>query len=106
MNDGEAIETLGDKYRGLDRRFPARGVEAIDTGCLLTFPYPDDGAPQEVVIDTDEFTAVCPWTGLPDYGKLVVCYMPDRRCRHRGHIGDPGCPGSGLGDGRAAPGIE
>jgi len=80
MHDGETIETLGDKYRSLARCFPASGVEAIDTGCLLTFPYPDDGAPQEVVVDTDEFTAVCPWTGLPDYGKLVVCYTPDRRC--------------------------
>src|ERR671922_273538 len=79
MNDSETIETLGDKYRGLDRCFPARGVEAIDTGCLLTFPYPDDGAPQDVLIETDEFTALCPWTGLPDYGKLVVCYTPDRR---------------------------
>src|ERR671935_41079 len=57
MNDSDTIETLGDKYRSLDRHLPARGVEAIDTGCLLTFPYPDDGAPQEVVIDTDELTA-------------------------------------------------
>ena len=80
MDDSETLETLGDKYRSLDRPLPARGVEAIDTGCLLTFPYPEDGAPQEVVVDTDEFTALCPWTGLPDYGKLVVCYTPDRCC--------------------------
>ena len=29
-----------------------------------------------MVIDTDEFTAVCPWTGLPDQGKLVITYVP------------------------------
>ena len=80
MHDSETIEALGVKYHSLDRPLPARGAEAIDTGCLLTFPYPDDGAPQEVVVDTDEFTALCPWTGLPDYGTLVVCYTPDRRC--------------------------
>ena len=29
-------------------------------------------------LDTDEFTAVCPWTGLPDFGTLTVRYVPDR----------------------------
>jgi 7-cyano-7-deazaguanine reductase len=33
-----------------------------------------------VDIDTDEFTAVCPWTGLPDYGTLVISYIPGRSC--------------------------
>jgi len=70
----------GARYRALDRELPTRGVEAIDAGCLLTFPYPADGSRQEVTIDTDEFTAVCPWTGLPDYGTLVVRYTPDRAC--------------------------
>jgi len=71
---------VGERYRALDRELPTRGVEAIDAACLLTFPYPVDGARQEVTIDTDEFTAVCPWTGLPDYGTLVVRYTPDRAC--------------------------
>src|SRR5438105_8675643 len=57
-----------------------RGPEAIDTSVLLTFPYPEDGVEQEVIVDTDEFTAVCPWTGLPDYGTLVIRYTPDREC--------------------------
>lgn len=26
---------------------------------------------------TDEFTAVCPWSGLPDFGTLVIRYLPD-----------------------------
>lgn len=73
-------EILGGKYRALDRQLPVRGLDAIDAGCLLTFPYPTDGATQEIAIDTDEFTAVCPWTGLPDYGTLVVRYTPDRQC--------------------------
>jgi 7-cyano-7-deazaguanine reductase len=76
MND----ETIGEKYRGLDRRLPARDVADIDTACLLTFAYPDDGVAQDITIDTDEFTALCPWTGLPDYGRLVVTYRPHRDC--------------------------
>ena len=77
MNDADSI---GAKYRNLDRQLPIRGVEDIDTDCLLAFPYPEDGAPQDIVIDTDEFTALCPWTGLPDYGKLIVRYRPERQC--------------------------
>jgi 7-cyano-7-deazaguanine reductase len=73
-------DTLGAAYRALDRALPMRGVDAIDANCLLTFPYPIDGAPQEIAIDTDEFTAVCPWTGLPDYGTLVVRYVPYVQC--------------------------
>ncbi len=31
-------------------------------------------------MDTDEFTAVCPWTGLPDYGTLYIAYVPSHSC--------------------------
>ena len=27
-----------------------------------------------------EFTSVCPKTGLPDFGKLVLRYVPDKLC--------------------------
>lgn len=27
-----------------------------------------------------EFTAVCPKTGLPDFGTLCITYVPDRHC--------------------------
>lgn len=73
-------QALAERYRSLDRQLPARGLEAIDAACLLTFPYPEDAVEQEIAIDTDEFTAVCPWTGLPDYGTLVVRYTPRLQC--------------------------
>ena len=31
-------------------------------------------------ITVPEFTAVCPKTGLPDFGKVVVRYVPDKVC--------------------------
>ena len=73
-------EQLGEKYRGLERRLPVLDVAAIDVACLLTFSYPEEGVAQEITIDTDEFTALCPWTGLPDYGTLVLRYRPQRDC--------------------------
>ncbi len=74
------IPELKTQYEGLDRQLPAKGEEDIDPECLLTFEYEYPERDTEVVIDTDEFTAVCPWTGLPDTGELVITYVPSRSC--------------------------
>ena len=74
------IPELQEQYESLDSREDADSKAAIDPGCLLTFDYEYQGQDAEVVIDTDEFTAVCPWTGLPDFGTLTVSYVPDRSC--------------------------
>jgi len=34
----------------------------------------------EIEIEMPEFTSVCPKTGLPDHGTLVLRYVPDRLC--------------------------
>lgn len=34
----------------------------------------------EIEIRTPEFTSVCPKTGLPDHGTIVIRYIPDRLC--------------------------
>jgi len=36
--------------------------------------------PYEIEIAMPEFTSVCPKTGLPDFGKIVLRYVPDRLC--------------------------
>ena len=74
------IEELRENYEALDKRLPARSEEAIDPGCLLAFDYQYPEQPAEVVIETEEFTAVCPWTGLPDYGTLTITYLPQGKC--------------------------
>ncbi len=33
-----------------------------------------------IEIRTPEFTSVCPRTGLPDHGALVIRYVPARKC--------------------------
>jgi 7-cyano-7-deazaguanine reductase len=55
------------------------GEETIDPSCLETFPYAYPGRDVTVEIDTDEYTAVCPWSGLPDFGRLLVRYVPRTR---------------------------
>jgi 7-cyano-7-deazaguanine reductase len=60
------------------KTLPFTGPEAIDVGVLETFEY--DGPAQEIVTETNEFSAVCPYSGLPDYARLTVRYSPDRKC--------------------------
>lgn len=60
------------------RTIPFTGPEAIDVAVLETFPY--DGPEQEIVTETDEFSAVCPFSGLPDVARLTLSYVPGDRC--------------------------
>ncbi|MBS1241473.1 MAG: cyclohydrolase [Gemmatimonadetes bacterium] len=60
------------------RTVPFTGPEAIDAAVLETFPY--EGPEQEIVTETGEFSAVCPYSGLPDYARLTISYVPDGRC--------------------------
>ena len=74
------VSELKDQYQNLDQELPSKNEEAIDPSCLLTFQYDYPDLRSQVDIDTDEFTAVCPWTGLPDYGTLIISYIPGRSC--------------------------
>jgi 7-cyano-7-deazaguanine reductase len=60
------------------RTLPFTGPEAIDVAVLETFEY--TGPEQQIVTETDEFSAVCPYSGLPDFAKLTVSYVPAGRC--------------------------
>lgn len=60
------------------RTLPFVGPDQIDTAVLETFPY--DGPEQEIVTETKEFSAVCPYSGLPDFATLTVTYVPGTAC--------------------------
>ncbi len=62
------------------RSFPFEGVEKIEPELLETFPYEYPERSAEVVIATDEWNCVCPFSGLPDFGTLTVRYVPDTLC--------------------------
>ncbi len=53
---------------GLDAQLPP----------LETWPnqYPD----YEITVEIPEYNAICPRTGLPDFGHLTIRYVPDELC--------------------------
>ncbi|MFN4244844.1 MAG: preQ(1) synthase [Brevinematia bacterium] len=66
------------KYK--NRRFDVYGPDKIDSEVLEVFDYEYPGKEIEIVIKTNEFTSVCPWTGLPDFATLTIKYIPDKKC--------------------------
>jgi len=47
---------------------------------LVTFPNPSPGRDYVIRHECPEYTAVCPVTGQPDFGTIVVLYTPGRLC--------------------------
>ncbi len=74
------IPELKEQYEGLGCELPIKDEQAIDARCLLVFRYEYPDQESQVTVETDEFTAVCPWTGLPDYGALKILYVPGQSC--------------------------
>jgi 7-cyano-7-deazaguanine reductase len=74
------IVTGGAMVEAEGRTFPFDSVEETTPGLLETFPYEYRHREAMVEISTLEFTTVCPFSGLPDFGKLVVRYIPSDSC--------------------------
>jgi len=67
-------------FQPQDRTYPFKDYDALDTDALETFAYEYPGREIEIEIVTDEFTALCPFSGLPDFGRLTVRYVPAKDC--------------------------
>lgn len=50
---------------------------AIKSDFLECIEY--TGNPQKIKYETDEFSAVCPFSGLPDIAKIEIDYIPDKK---------------------------
>ncbi|HZY10736.1 MAG TPA: preQ(1) synthase [Bacteroidota bacterium] len=68
------------KPKGLARRYDVEKLGAIDTNVLDTFSYEYPGRDVIINIDTNEFTAVCPYSGLPDFATIKINYIPRKQC--------------------------
>lgn len=64
-----------DKYKGI--RFDTQDASVILVDILETIPYEYVGKRTEVMIPTNEFTSVCPWSGLPDFADIKITYVPN-----------------------------
>lgn len=56
------------------KSFEFFGVEEIKTSFLETFDF--DSKEQYIKTETKEFSAVCPFSGLPDVAQLLIEYYP------------------------------
>ena len=75
-----SVKDLQEKYENLDIKFRNSKENVINSNLIMCFDYEYTKSGAEVVIDTDEFTAVCPWTRLPDFGTLTISYIPNKLC--------------------------
>lgn len=70
------------QFKAHDRTVPFQGPEAIDTGVLECFDYEyaHTDSHTEIATTTDEFTSVCPFSGLPDFATVTITYGPREKC--------------------------
>ena len=47
---------------------------------LETFQNPRPDRDYQIEIRAPEFTSVCPITGMPDFGEILIRYTPDKDC--------------------------
>ncbi|HOP28739.1 MAG TPA: preQ(1) synthase [Spirochaetota bacterium] len=57
--------------------FSFEDEKSIHSEFLESIDY--TGNPQKIKYETDEFSAVCPFSGLPDIAKIEIDYIPDKK---------------------------
>lgn len=62
-------------YEGLQDKIKRLKTPAVETWHNI---YPERD--YVVNIDMPEFTCLCPKTGLPDFARITIRYMPDKSC--------------------------
>lgn len=62
----------------LDRRYDVEDESHIDVKALETLHYEYPGKDIVINISTEEFTAVCPFSGLPDFATIKIDYIPNK----------------------------
>ncbi len=67
-----SLECWPNQYPGYEPRAGARDFSVLATGAAKS--------EYEVTIEIPEFTAVCPRTGLPDFGTIRIRYVPKKWC--------------------------
>lgn len=54
--------------------------ESINEMLLERFHFDAEEPKQVIETVTKEFSALCPFSGLPDYGTVIIRYIPDLLC--------------------------
>ncbi|MDP7640141.1 MAG: preQ(1) synthase [Candidatus Hydrogenedentes bacterium] len=73
-----------EQFQPGDKTLAFKGPEVIEPQCLECFAYEyaeiPSGQAIEIVTTTDEFTSVCPFSGLPDFATVTLAYTPTDKC--------------------------
>jgi 7-cyano-7-deazaguanine reductase len=57
---------------------PKPVFDKVTPSLLETMPYEYSGKKIDIMIESEEFTCLCPWSGLPDFAYLKITYVPAR----------------------------
>lgn len=67
-----------------EKKMPRMSEKEAKAGLKEKLPpietFPNQFSDYEIEIEIPEFTSLCPKTGLPDFGTIVIRYVPDKRC--------------------------
>ena len=62
------------------RDYPEHARSGLDAALPPLASFPSQFSGYDVTITIPEYTAICPKTGQPDFGTIVIRYVPERRC--------------------------
>ena len=65
----------GEMPKADGRQFEFLSEDSINSDLLEAFPF--DSPNQYIVTETREFSAVCPFSGLPDLADVIIEYYPE-----------------------------
>ena len=66
--------------KGKDYNLLQEGIRSMELPAIESWENKYSDKHYKVNFDTDEFTCVCPKTGLPDFARLEIEYCPDALC--------------------------
>jgi 7-cyano-7-deazaguanine reductase len=75
-----ALDTIAFMAKQQPRYTPEHAEAGLDADFPEIETWPNQFPGYEIEIDDPEFTSVCPKTGLPDFGRITIRYMPDKAC--------------------------
>ena len=80
-DERESIAVSAKKHKGITLLKQATDFpDSPEAARLESFENTHPKRDYVVTFDCPEFTALCPITGQPDFGHIVIRYVPDRLC--------------------------
>lgn len=68
------------KSKKMKPNYVAQNPDSIESDILISMDYKyRQKRDIDIEIKQPEFTSVCPMTGLPDFGTIIIRYTPDKK---------------------------